>query len=154
VDLAEAEIRFVLGARCLWSAKRDLVSVGWSLSDILVSSHVQRPDLPATADGYRFQSIPADRLPSVVSNPGLIAGRRSFILAITSTCLQGMTAISPSDRGVEVRTCARPSLVEQGRQFGITTDEDLRRHEGVIASTASHFVTNPPFDKRSQTGYR
>jgi hypothetical protein len=24
----------------------------------------------------------------------------------------------------------------------------------VIASTASHFVTNPPFDKRSQTGYR
>ena len=61
---------------------------------------------------------------------------------------------APSDRGVEVRTCARPSLVEQGRQFGITTDEDLRRHEGVIASTASHFVTNPPFDKRSQTGYR
>jgi len=78
VDLAEAEIRFVLGARCLWSAKRDLVSVGWSLSDILVSSHVQRPDLPATADGYRFQSIPADRLPSVVSNPGLIASTPQF----------------------------------------------------------------------------
>ena len=61
---------------------------------------------------------------------------------------------APSDRGVVVRTCARPTLVEQGRQFGFTTDEDLRRHEGVIASTASHFVTNPPFDKRSQTGYR
>ena len=78
MDLAEAEIRFVLGARCLWSAKRDLVSVGWSLSDILAGSHVQRSDLPATADGYRFQSIPADRLPSVVSNPGLIASTPQF----------------------------------------------------------------------------
>jgi len=78
VDLAEAEIRFVLGARCLWSAKRDLVSIGWSLSDILAGSHVQRPDLPLTADGYRFQSIPADMLPSVVSNPGLIASTPQF----------------------------------------------------------------------------
>ena len=78
MDLAEAEIRFLLGARCLWSAKRDLLTVGWSLSDILADSHVQRPDLPATADGYRFQSIPADMLPSVVRHPGLISSTPQF----------------------------------------------------------------------------
>jgi len=73
VELAAAEIRFLLGARCLWSARRDVVSVSWSLSDILAGRSVLRPILPGSADGYRFQSIPAALLPSVVSDPGFIA---------------------------------------------------------------------------------
>jgi len=73
VELAAAEIRFLLGARCLWSAKRDVVSLGWTLSDILAGRSVLRPVLPPNADGYRFQSIPASMLPSVVSDPGFIA---------------------------------------------------------------------------------
>lgn len=73
VDLASAEIRFLVGARCLWSVKREVVPVGWTLSDILAGRSVARPDLPRGADGYRFQSIPASMLPSVINDPGLIA---------------------------------------------------------------------------------
>lgn len=73
VDLASAEIRFLVGARCLWSVKREVVPVGWTLSDILAGRSVARPDLPRGADGYRFQSIPASMLPSVINDLGLIA---------------------------------------------------------------------------------
>lgn len=73
VDLASAEIRFLVGARCLWSVKREVVPVGWTLSDILAGRSVARPDLPRGADGYRFQSIPASMLPSVINDPDLIA---------------------------------------------------------------------------------
>lgn len=73
VDLASSEIRFLVGARCLWSAKREVVPVGWSLSDILAGRSVARPDLPRGADGYRFQSVPASMLPFVIDDPGLVA---------------------------------------------------------------------------------
>lgn len=73
MDLASAEIRFLVGARCLWSVKREVVPVGWTLSDILAGRSVARPDLPRGADGYRFQSIPASMLPSVINDLGLIA---------------------------------------------------------------------------------
>lgn len=73
VEPVSTEMRFLLGARCLWSAKRNLVPVGWSLADILAERSVSRSNLPSTSDGYRFQSIPIGMIPSEKDIPGLIA---------------------------------------------------------------------------------
>lgn len=68
-----AELRFSIGDRVLWRARRNLVTCGWSLGDILRSQPKMLPILPEDADGYRLQSVPAADLQSMMGAlPGLI----------------------------------------------------------------------------------
>lgn len=68
-----AELRFSVGDRVLWRARRNLVTFGWSLGDILSGQPKSLPILPEDADGYRLQSVPVAEIASMTTAlPGLI----------------------------------------------------------------------------------
>lgn len=71
-----AQVRFLLGDRPVFAARRMLVPVAYGLDAILENSPLPATPLPADADGYRLQSVPAQRIARLGRDiPGLVASR-------------------------------------------------------------------------------
>ncbi|WP_296679037.1 GNAT family N-acetyltransferase [Novosphingobium sp.] len=72
---AVTSIRFVIGSRQVYAARRRLVTVSLSLEQLLSGSVPPVPPLPKDCDGYRFLSVPADAHKALVqSAPGFLPG--------------------------------------------------------------------------------
>lgn len=70
------DIRFLLGDRCILRVRRMLTPLGYGLDAILDGRGLGPAPLPAIADGYRLQSIPAGMVARLASDfPDLIASQ-------------------------------------------------------------------------------
>lgn len=71
-----SQVRFLLGDRPVYAARRMLVPVGYGLDAILQNAPLNAAALPADADGYRLQSVPAGRIGHLSRDfAGLIASQ-------------------------------------------------------------------------------
>ena len=63
-------LRFRVGARTMFSVRRQLVRVGLSLDDALTGERTALPQLPQTADGYLITSLPEDQIAATMADNG------------------------------------------------------------------------------------
>lgn len=83
------DIRFLLGDRCIWRARRMLVPLAYGLDAILADRPLTATPLPPGADGYRVQSAPAARLagldqqfPSFLKSPPQVYARHYIDMSL------------------------------------------------------------------------
>jgi CelD/BcsL family acetyltransferase involved in cellulose biosynthesis len=70
------DIRFLLGDRCILRARKLLVPLAYGLDAILAGRPLVAEPLPAAADGYRVQSVPAAQLQGLAGQfPGFLASQ-------------------------------------------------------------------------------
>jgi CelD/BcsL family acetyltransferase involved in cellulose biosynthesis len=70
------QVRFLLGDRPVFAARRMLVPVGYGLDAILQNAPLVAGPLPKDADGYRLQSVPVGRIAHLQRDfAGLVASQ-------------------------------------------------------------------------------
>lgn len=120
-------LRFQLGARTLFSVRRRLVTVGWSLDEALADERAILPPLAPEDDGYLLRSVP-------MAEAGRLAGQGELMPFVRQLYPRRFADLSKSfdDYLASFSGKSRSTLRRKVRKFAETSggEIDLRRYSG------------------------
>ncbi len=114
-------LRFRVGARTMFSVRRNLVRVGLSLDEALSGARAPLPVLPASADGYLITSLPEQQI------AGVIADNSDRIALVRQRYARRYADLSSGfdDYLAEFSSKSRSTLRRKGRKFAKHTGGEL-----------------------------